>query len=116
MSSLLGSEVITYNTDDMKDLAEMVAAAHEVPTPKKKKAAATAISEEVSKTAKPTGKPQYMVSVDGRNSPTVVHSTIEAARKEAERLHSTGSANGKIVRVLLVVGTYKPTYTWEDWL
>jgi hypothetical protein len=111
--SILDTAVITYSTD---------AATLAIPDPsvpiksKRRVTATTAISEEVSKTAKPTGKPQYRVSVDGHTAPMMVHSTIEAARKEAERLHSTGYANNSTVRVLLVVGTYKPTYTWEDWL
>ena len=109
----MNPEVITYSTDDLVDTTALVI---KTPVKGKTKTAATAISEEVSKIAKPTGKPQYMVSVDGHTAPMMVHSTIEAARKEAERLHSTGSANGHTVRVLLVVGTYKPTYTWEDWL
>jgi len=113
----MNPEVITYSVDVDKGEFTIEPAGSIMPTAKsKKKVATTAISEEVSKTAKPTGMPQYMVSVDGHTAPKLVHSTIEAARKEAERLHSTGIASGSTVRVLLVVGTYKPTYTWEDWL
>lgn len=112
----MNPEVITYSIDVDAGEFTIEPAGSIIPTPRKKKTATTAISEEVSKTAKPTGKPQYMVSVDGHTAPKLVHSTIEAARKEAERLHSTGLASGSTVRVLLVVGTYKPTYTWEDWL
>lgn len=64
---------------------------------------------------KPTGKPQYMVSVDGHTAPRMVHTTIEAAKKEAERLLNDEHV-ASTVRILLVVGTYKPTHTWEDWL
>lgn len=64
---------------------------------------------------KPTGKPQYMVSVDGHTAPRMVHTTIEAAKKEAERLINDESVTGS-VRVLIVVGTYKPKHEWEDWL
>jgi hypothetical protein len=114
----MSTTYVTYETgsDTIEEIDISTITASVPIKPKRMVKATTAISEEVSKTAKPTGKPQYMVSVDGHTAPMMVHSTIEAARKEAERLHSTGSANGHTVRVLLVVGTYKPTYTWEDWL
>lgn len=85
----------------------------EIPKPKKVMITPSSkIKAEVAD--KPTGKPQYMVAVDGMEAPIMVHSTIEAAKKEAERLVKTGVTSN--VRILMVVGVYKTKHEWEDWL
>ena len=118
----LGTEYVTYTAEGFKepmesitiDLDEMI---EEVTAVKPaKKVTITPSSKIKAKVAdKPTGKPQYMVSVDGHTAPRMVHTTIEAAKKEAERLLNDEHV-ATTVRILLVVGTYKPTHTWEDWL
>ena len=101
-------ESITIDLDEMIEEVTAVKPA--------KKVTITPSSKIKAKVAdKPTGKPQYMVSVDGHTAPRMVHTTIEAAKKEAERLLNDEHV-ATTVRILLVVGTYKPTHTWEDWL
>jgi len=54
----------------------------------------------------------YMVSVDGNTAPKRVHATIEDAKQEAERISK--AQNGKIIRVMLLVGVYEPTHAWRE--
>jgi hypothetical protein len=54
----------------------------------------------------------YMVSVDGNTAPRKVHETIDDAKQEAERLSK--SQNGKIIRVMMLVGVYEPSHTWRE--
>ncbi len=104
-------ETMTIKLDDMIDAMALVE-----ETPKKKKVMITPSSKITAKVAdKPTGKPQYMVSVDGHTAPMMVHTTVEAAKKEAERLINSEKVTSN-VRILMVVGTYKPKHEWEDWL
>ena len=118
----MNPEIVTYTAEGFKEPMESVTISldemiEEVTAVKPaKKVMITPSSKIKAKVAdKPTGKPQYMVSVDGHTAPRMVHTTIEAAKKEAERLINDESVTGN-VRVLIVVGTYKPKHEWEDWL
>lgn len=117
----MNPEIVTYTAEGFKEPMESVTISldemiEDASASKPKKVMITPSSKIKAKVAdKPTGKPQYMVSVDGHTAPRMVHTTIEAAKKEAERLINDESVTGS-VRVLIVVGTYKPKHEWEDWL
>lgn len=63
-----------------------------------------------------TDKPQFMVSVSGATAPQAIHSTIESARKEAERLAAKPCNKNSTVTLLMVVDVLLPavTHTWES--
>lgn len=58
--------------------------------------------------------PRYMVSVDGRTAPRIVHDDKASAVTEAERLMNAGA--GDVIRVLRVERTLrrKVTTEWSD--
>lgn len=57
-------------------------------------------------------KSGYMVSVDGNSSPRRTHATIDEAKAEAERISK--SQQGKIIRILYLVGVYEPSHTFRE--
>lgn len=54
----------------------------------------------------------YMVSVDGNSSPKRIHATIDEAKAEAERI--SVRQQGKIIRILYLVGVYEPSHTFRE--
>ena len=54
----------------------------------------------------------YMVSVDGNSSPKRIHATIDEAKAEAERIST--SQQGKIIRILYLVGVYEPSHKFRE--
>lgn len=64
--------------------------------------------------AENASKPRYMVSVEGRKAPRVVHDSKASAVTEAERLMNSGA--GDVIRVLRVekVLRRKVTTEWGD--
>lgn len=54
----------------------------------------------------------YMVSVDGNSSPKRIHATIDEAKAEAERM--SVSQQGKIIRILYLVGVYEPAHKFRE--
>lgn len=57
-------------------------------------------------------KAGYMVSVDGNTSPKRIHATIDEAKAEAERI--SASQQGKIIRILYLVGVYEPSHKFRE--
>lgn len=57
-------------------------------------------------------KAGYMVSVDGNSSPKRIHATIDEAKAEAERM--AVSQQGKIIRILYLVGVYEPAHKFRE--
>lgn len=57
-------------------------------------------------------KAGYMVSVDGNSSPKRIHATIDEAKAEAERI--SVSQQGKIIRILYLVGVYEPSHKFRE--
>ena len=57
-------------------------------------------------------KAGYMVSVDGNSSPKRIHATIEEAKAEAERIST--SQQGKIIRIVYLVGVYEPSHKFRE--
>lgn len=61
-----------------------------------------------------TEQGRYMVSVDGASAPLIVHTSLESAKLEAERLAATSRNRNvlllKLVDVLAPVNT--PLYRW----
>lgn len=55
----------------------------------------------------------YMVSVDGREAPSVIHQTLADATKEAIRLSGLMENRSRCVRVLQLFGTYVPSKSHE---
>lgn len=54
----------------------------------------------------------YMVSVDGNSAPKRTHATIDEAKAEAERIST--SQQGKIIRILYLVGVYEPAHKFRE--
>jgi len=57
----------------------------------------------------------YMVSVEGSSAPTVIHPTYASAQMEAERLATQPRNRDRVIHVLKLVSSLKPTTThqWE---
>lgn len=64
-----------------------------------------------------TSNNKYFVSVDGAQAPSVEHTNIEDAKREAERLSRIPSNSKRAVRVLqqvaALVPMQMPTHAWE---